>query len=271
MEIREYTPENLRALQLAELDMLIELDRICRKHQIDYIIDAGTLLGAVRHGGFIPWDDDIDVRMLRPDYDKFCEVCKTELGEQFFLQNHETDMGYRWGYARILKNGTVYRRVGQDKMTARNGVFIDVFPNDNLPESFWAYKECTIVSWLCRKILYSEVGVRNGKGKLRRFGFFLLNLLPKEWGHKGMRYLTNKYRNREAKRVRCFGWGSKEETGGFLKEWNIETKDILFEGLTVRAPRDIEGFLVYSFGEDYMQYPPVEKRKPAHTADYISF
>jgi len=266
-----YTRENLRKLQLTELEMLRELDRICRENDIPYIIDAGTLLGAVRHGGFIPWDDDVDIRMLRVDYDKFCEVCRTELSGDYFLQTYRTDPGYRWGYARILKNGTVYKRKGQHKMTARNGIFIDVFPNDNLPDAFLPNRICTCVSWICRKILYSEVGARNKNKFSSWLGFNILNLLPKEWGHRGMEYLSRKYRNTVTTRVRCFGWGDKVETGGFQKKWNLETRDILFEGLTVRAPKDIEGFLICSFGEDYMTLPPREKQKPAHTADYIDF
>ncbi len=267
----ELDRENLRRLQLTELEMLRELDRICRKNQIGYIIDAGTLLGAVRHGGFIPWDDDVDVRMLRKDYDRFCEACQRELKQEYFLQTYRTDPGYRWGYARILKNGTVFKRKGQSILKARNGVFIDVFPNDSLPDNFLDNRICTCVSWICRKLLYSEVGARNRNGFWGWLGFSFLNLFPKEWGHRGREYLVERYRNVDSVRVRCFGWGDKVETGGFLRRWFTETQDIMFEDLKVRAPKDIHGFLCCSFGEDYMTPPPEEKRRPRHPADYIGF
>ena len=83
---------DLRKMQLIQLEMLTEFDRICRKYEIEYFIIAGTLLGAVRHGGFIPWDDDVDVAMKREEYEKFCKICGKELSSKgIFLQNYHTD------------------------------------------------------------------------------------------------------------------------------------------------------------------------------------
>ena len=97
---QEYHISNteLRQLQKIELEMLVELDRICRKYQIAYSLDGGTLLGAVRHKGFIPWDDDADVIMLRKEYMKFRKACIKELDRtRFFLQDYQSDPQYRWG------------------------------------------------------------------------------------------------------------------------------------------------------------------------------
>lgn len=93
IEEKKYMPPNdLRKMQLIELEMLLELDRICRKHNIIYFLSAGTVLGAVRHKGFIPWDDDLDTRMSRSEFEKFCKVCETELDtSRFFLQTDKTD------------------------------------------------------------------------------------------------------------------------------------------------------------------------------------
>lgn len=271
MEKFEYTNSNLRKLQLTELETLKVLDQLCRENNINYIIDAGTLLGAVRHGGFIPWDDDIDVRMLRKDYDKFCEICETELDERFFLQTYKTDDEYRWGYARILKNGTEYRRANHNEIKSRNGIFIDVFPNDNLPDDFFGRTLCNAGSLIARKMLYSQVGRNHALKAINRIGFAFLDIFPKVWAHKLREYLVRKYENQKVEKVRCLAWGDKKETIGFQKEWFENTRDIEFEGLIVRAPVKTHEFLVHSFGENYMTPPPENERIPRHTADYIKF
>ncbi len=100
----ELNGEQLRRLQMIELEMLIEVDRICRSCGIRYNVIAGTMLGAVRHGGFIPWDDDADVAMLRTEYERFREACRTELDtERFYFQDHRETPGYRWGYGKLRR------------------------------------------------------------------------------------------------------------------------------------------------------------------------
>ena len=120
--------EDLRKLQLIELEMLLEVDRICRENKIRYMISSGTLLGAVRHKGFIPWDDDLDTYMLREDFEKFCEEWNKDADkDKFFLQTYKTDPEYRWGYAKIRRKGTEYLRDGQEAIKCMSGVSMDIF------------------------------------------------------------------------------------------------------------------------------------------------
>lgn len=132
---KKSTTIDLRQLQNIELEILKELDRVCKKHGITYHLFGGTLIGAIRHKGFIPWDDDIDISMRREDYNKFIEVCSKELHSTFFLQNYKTDPNFFHSFVRIRKNGTkVIQRQYKD-IDMHHGVFIDVFPFDNIPES----------------------------------------------------------------------------------------------------------------------------------------
>lgn len=126
---------NLRQLQLEELTILREVKRICEYYGIKYYLTAGTLLGAVRHNGFIPWDDDIDVAMPREDYDRFINVCKAELSNRFFLQNSYIEKCYPFYFSKIRINGTEVHEQIFEGIEINKGIYIDIFPLDVCPKN----------------------------------------------------------------------------------------------------------------------------------------
>lgn len=133
---QRFNPEGsqLRRQQLRMLELLLEMDRICRKHHIRYWLIAGTLLGAVRHQGFIPWDDDMDVQMLREDYLRLLEVLPKELPDTMAIQCRQTDPNYFFQYAKLRDRRSVLdENNGYDKIFKERGIYVDIFPVDKHP------------------------------------------------------------------------------------------------------------------------------------------
>ena len=129
-----FNPEGspLRRQQLVMLDMVKELDRICRKHNIPYFLYGGTLLGAIRHNGFIPWDDDLDVGLMRKDYQRLMKVLPEELPSHIVLQTNDTDKNYFYFFAKLRDTRSFLDEGAYDRCFKYRGIFIDIFPFDKL-------------------------------------------------------------------------------------------------------------------------------------------
>ena len=126
--------ETLRKLQLIQLEMLKVVDNICSNHKIKYSLYAGTLLGAVRHKGFIPWDDDLDVCMPRKDYNRFIKICGQCLPKEYCLQNKENEPRFSQSFTKMRKKHTTFLQGGEPVSDYHHGIFIDIFPIDRRPK-----------------------------------------------------------------------------------------------------------------------------------------
>lgn len=278
-EAVEIKGEEFRRMQLIQRDMIKELDRVCRENNIRYSIFCGTLLGAVRHNGYIPWDDDADIAMLREDYEQFRKVADQLNPEICFFQDHETDPEYRWGYAKLRRTGTTFIRVGQEHVKCKTGVFIDIFPLDDIPRGLVGQIAQDFYCFCLRKILWSEVGKKSEKNVLNRLWLRLLSHIRPDTVFRLCRRMEDKSRNASPNRVRlltfpAFGRLYRKnplrERYGLPKEWFTRLAEYEFEGMKLTGTKDYDGILTYIYG-DYMTLPPEEDRYPHAPVSYYDF
>lgn len=259
--------ETLRQLQMIELELLLEVDRIAKKHDIPYRIIAGTMLGAVRHGGFIPWDDDADVAMLREDYERFREACRTELDpEKYYFQDHKTTEGYRWGYGKLRRKNTLFLREHQEHMPYEQGVFIDVFPMDPVPQSQAGRALKNLECFALRKMLWARVGKVADKSWMRRMIYTVLDKVPEKRILARLDKMIERAKRTSSEWVRILMFPTPNRKYGYLRKWYEAGKDIGFEGHILSGVSDPDDYLTFKFG-DYLVLPPADKRKTHPVSD----
>ena len=266
-KIKELSPKQFRRMQLTELDMLVDFHRLCEKYNINYVLFGGSLLGAVRHKGYIPWDDDADIGMLREDYELFKKHIDELDADICYFQDNETDPYYRWGYGKLRRTNTEYIRVGQEHLKSKTGIFVDVFPFDDIPRFIPGQMLQDFHCFCLRKILYSEVGKVNEKG-LKKLYYTVLSKISVSFVYKQLSFYTKKSKNTSPNKVRCllfpvtgklYRKNPISERYGMPKEWFTDRKLYEFEGQQLYSSKDYDTVLTYIYG-DYMKLPPEDKR-----------
>ena len=272
------SPDEFRRLQLVELSLIKEFDRVCRANGIRYTIFCGTLLGAVRHKGYIPWDDDADIAMLREDYENFKLVADQMDPSIGFFQDHDNDHEYLWGYGKLRKTGTTHKRTGQEHIHCKDGIYVDIFPLDDIPLSVPGQLWQNFICFVNRKILWSKVASVSGKG-ISKAWYSFLALTSVDTVYKRMGRYTKKSRNDSPNMVRnllfpSFGTlyvkNPINERYGMKKEWFLNVQDYEFEGCRFLGMSDADAFLKHMYN-DYMTLPPPEKRVPKVSFSEIEF
>ena len=267
---KEYDPEILKKLQQIELSILKDFADLCEENDIDYFGMGGTAIGAVRHGGFIPWDDDIDVGLTRKNYDKFIKAVKKKYPDKYMIIDARSSENFPLMNTRMALRGTKFKEDTFKELDVDNGIFLDIFCFENVSDNDIKMKWQIINAWFWGKILilkYIKEPVLYVKGLTKTIvliGCRVMNFILKIF-KVSKKSLYNKakafslmYNECETKRV-AFMF----EPSPFMSVLDIDdivpTRFYDFDGLKIRFPNKTDVLLEKRYG-DYMTLPPEDKR-----------
>jgi len=253
----EYTQQRI---QRCQMEILNEFKKACEEHNVTFYLAYGTALGAVRHHGFIPWDDDIDIYMRMEDYNKLDEIQKY-LPSNLFVQTRDTEKEYGLLIARVRDSNTTLIEEDHVDRDINHGVYIDIYPLFYCPKDNLKMKLIVIISFICRLFAYNDPPMN--KGKVTTFvSRLILAMFPKrakfKLADRMYAYLTHQCQSKYVSSFPDVSLGKR-----FLGEWFRKPSMCEFEGVLMPMPTNQEDYLTYEFG-DYMQLPPIEKRQIHH-------
>ncbi|MBQ8502795.1 MAG: LicD family protein [Clostridia bacterium] len=258
----------LERIKKIEMDIMREIDRICKENNITYFLVGGTLLGAVRHKGFIPWDDDIDIGMLREDYDKFREVCPSALKEHLSYQSYKQEPSSHYIFDKVRLKDTYFNTKFSNRFDdIQNGIFIDVLVFDKTSNSAFGqrahiklikiFKRLINVRW----VNIARVGIHYRASKL----FLpLMRKVPYGLYHFCFEKVLQLFKKKKNSEYIIDGVGLNLEKGAFPLSWFNETIEVPYEDMTFKIPVGYDGYLRKWYGDRYMELLPLSSRNSGH-------
>lgn len=266
----EYDAETLERLHRTQLEILSDFIKICNENQLDYFMGWGSMIGVIRHKGFIPWDDDVDVAMLREDYEKVIRIIEEQWSDKYTILNTEKNPSYACSVTHLQKKGTRFVTYNARNLKVDTGICIDIFQLDNVPDDEKLRNRQIRKAWFLGRLLYLSENPRpiiplKGISKAlasavcfcAHYGLRLFRIRPEKI-----------YRSLQKNAVRY----NQEETACVAAMFdNIPAKSVMkkedifpliempFEDTYVKIPKNYDRYLTSLYG-DYMQLPPVEDR-----------
>lgn len=273
--VRPLSDDERKKLKKTLLCMTAEIDAVCRKYDIKMFLVGGSLLGAIRHGGFIPWDDDVDFGMTREDYEKFISIFDQELGEHYYLRcpNSSYPNGNR--FMQIFKKGTVLETAEGNTPLQPNCVLVDVFPYDAVPNNqiyqkikgIWCNGLMVIASSVTDYTYpneeYKQMMRKTISGLVLHTAMTIIGFLfswrsPAKWFNTVDK--TIQYKKKTG--FITSATGRRHYLGEiFSTDVFLPLQEIKFENLTLFAPANPDAYLRHNYGDDYMTPPPDGKRE----------
>lgn len=256
----------LNTLREIEKDMLREIDRICRAHDIKYFISYGTMLGAVRHGGFIPWDDDVDVAMLRSEFEKFRQIAPKELNERFSYESHTNHNGYHYFFDRISARDTYFASKYSDDYEMHKGISVDIFVVDNVPanpKAAYRFWKGLMRRRMLMNVRWKNTARRDKAYLLSKLLLPILRLRSMDSYSRSYEKAVRKYERRDT------GWvmpasSDHKYRGTFPVETFSETLPYRFDDVDTFIPVGYQDFLKAWYTENYMDMLPLSEQNPFH-------
>ena len=259
--------ETLRKLQLKELESLIYFDEFCKEHNLTYFLLGGCVIGAIRHNGFIPWDDDIDVMMPRRDYERMLKLWKQfESNDRFLMLKTDGEVFTGNSFATLIDTSATMVKENQKDIDVPHGIVTDVFPLDGCPDGrfqrYMQYYHAMMYSLYITEVVPSKHG-----GLIKLVSSILLKLVPS-------RERRTKIWKKHEKKMTRYGFNTHKKSTelcagpGYMKNEypQIAFKEVVyhdFEGLSMPIPKGYDAYLKMAFG-DYMELPPEDKQVPHH-------